>query len=131
MRRRDFIRQSLGAAGALPLAANAFCLAGTDPAPGALLVLVDTRLAASRSYGATAAAQGARISRYNGDLTQLWQQTLLPQWRSGRGAMAGVSTARGWLCLTQLAGEHRWSASAQRMQGSDLVTWKLTPGVRS
>ena len=131
MHRRDFISHSLIVAGALPLTARAFSGIQPDTAPGEFHVLVDTRFAASRRFGEAAAARGARISRYDGDLTRLWQRTLLPQWRAGRGAMAGVSTARGWLCLTQLAGQYRWAARAQRLNGSELVAWSLTPGASS
>jgi len=131
MHRREFMERSLSMAGTLPIAMHAFAESGMQATPGNLHVLVDTRFAASRQFGEISAARGARISRYHGDLTQLWQRALLPQWRSGRGRMAGISTQRGWLCLSQLAGEHRWVAHAQPAQGSELVAWSLAPGVRS
>jgi hypothetical protein len=131
MHRREFIWQSLSLAGAMPLAGLAAPGNDPHPFPATLHVLVDTRFAASRRFGAAAASRGARVSRYDGDLTQLWQNVLLPQWRAHRGNMAGVSTARGWLCLSQLAGEHRWTASMRPLRGPELVAWTLTPGVRS
>jgi hypothetical protein len=131
MHRRDFIWQSLSLAGALPLAAHAARPARAGPSPDALHVLVDTRFAASRRFGETAASRGAQVSRYDGDLTRLWQQTLRPHWRTRRGPMAGVGTARGWLCLSQLAGEHLWSGRMRRIPGSDLVAWTLSPGART
>jgi hypothetical protein len=131
MHRRDFMQKSLSLAGTVPVAAHALTGNSAGPLPQTLHVLVDTRLEASLRFGDAAATRGARISRYHGDLTQLWQQTLQPQWRSGRGQMAGISTGRGWLCLAQLAGEYRWDARARRVQGSELVAWSLTAGMRS
>ena len=128
MRRREFIGQSLAVAGALPALSSAFASPAWPDVSRGLHVLIDTRLPESRRYGELAASRGARISRYQGDLTALWQRSLLAQWRAGRGSMAGISTERGWFCISQLASEHRWKASARRLKTSGLYEWSLTPG---
>ncbi len=130
MLRRDFMLKSLSLASALPAAAQALIRMGTEP-PLVLHVLVDTRFAASQHFGDAASARGARISCYDGDLTQLWQRTLQQQWRSGRGQMAGITTARGWLCLSQLAGGYHWIARARHTEASELIAWSLTAELRA
>jgi hypothetical protein len=130
MHRRDFMLHSMGIAASVPLLRTA--RADTLPAsPAALHVLVDTRFAASRNFGETAAARGAHVSHYDGDLTGLWQRTLQARWRTQRGAMAGIATGRGLLCLEQLAGAQRWHVGSRRAAGVDLVAWTLVPGVLS
>lgn len=127
MHRRDFMLHSIGIAGTVPLLRTAHAGA-MSASPTALHVLVDTRFAASRRYGAAAAARGATVSSYDGDLTRLWQRTLQAQWRTQRGVMAGIATGRGLLCLEQLAGAQRWRVDTRRAAGADLVAWSLVPG---
>jgi len=127
MHRRDFMLQSVGLACAVPWLRTAHADA-VPASPSALHVLVDTRFAASRRFGEAAAARGARVSRYDGDLTWLWQHALQAHWRAQRGVMAGVSTTRGLLCLEQLAGAQRWRVGSRSAAGASLVAWSLVPG---
>jgi hypothetical protein len=118
MNRRRFCLSSVAAtiSGA---AAGLACLpadgqsASVTPAassPGVRLYkfIYDCRYPAGRAFGVAAehARSTAGSVAIGGDITVLWSRDLRPQWSTGGGAIAGLTTARTLFCLEQLAKDH-------------------------
>jgi hypothetical protein len=86
-------------------------------------VIFDTRFEASRHYS-TSWPASAKRSGIAGDVTRLWFDEIGPQWSSGGGTIAGMTTPSALFCLEQLAKDH-WRRVVMRHEHPSiaLVSW--------
>lgn len=77
----------------------------------------------------TAAERLAPVAVFDGDLTKLWVETVLPLWSQGPAVVAGISNPAALFCLEQLArGErHRLVARTALSNGSAAVRFRFAP----
>ena len=109
--RREFLRYAMVS---VPLATSvAFdAAAGVRSAAGDVPsairhVVVDSRHAECRAFGASLAEAGATVHALaDGDATDLWQRTLGPAWSDAPVAVAGLTRAPALFILEQLAWSH-------------------------
>ena len=88
----------------------------TAPSPFDIRYIVtDRRYPQSLAHAEMLAAQCGRTLDVSAGLTRLWQENLLPLWRQGEGAVAGLTTRAVWQCLAEQARSHA------------LLTRELTP----
>jgi hypothetical protein len=66
-------------------------------------VVADSRLEPSLAFATTMARHGVRVSATDGDLTALWFDDLARHFASGNGPIAGLTTSRTALVMTELA----------------------------
>ncbi len=102
--RREFL-QTAAALSAAPLAGRA-AFAENHAAAVLDAVIFDARHAEARGFGARAALLGAPLRPIAGDITDLWQQELLPHWRQAPAAIAGLTERPALFLLERLAWEH-------------------------
>lgn len=103
--RREFL-QSAAALSAAPLAGRTAFADGRLPAVLDAVVF-DSRHSEARDFGARASFHGAALRSIEGDITDLWQNELLPRWRKSPGAIAGLTERPALFLLERLAWEHR------------------------
>lgn len=109
-------RALLGAGGgiaALAAVADAplFAVAAAQPLQATDLsdiryVVTDRRHRQSLVFARAYVARGSRPLEIADGLTRMWQQSLLPLWRTGGGAVAGLTTSAAWRCLAEQARSH-------------------------
>lgn len=110
--RREFLQYAM--VSAVPLAtgaafdAAAGVRSATGDAPSAIRhVVVDSRHAECRAFGASLAEAGAAVHALaDGDATDLWLRTLAPAWSDSPVAVAGLTRAPALFILEQLAWSH-------------------------
>ncbi|HEX6994677.1 MAG TPA: hypothetical protein VF339_11090 [Gammaproteobacteria bacterium] len=103
--RREFLQTAAAALSAAPLAGRAAFADGRGPI--ALdAVIFDSRHADARGFGARAGLLGVPLRAIEGDITDLWQNDLLPRWRSAPAAIAGLTERPALFLLERLAWEH-------------------------
>jgi len=105
MNRREFLQTAAAALSAAPLAGRAAFADGR----GALAfdaVIFDARHAEARDFGARAALLGVPMRAIEGDITEVWQNELLPLWRNAPAAIAGLTERPALFLLERLAWEH-------------------------
>jgi hypothetical protein len=135
MNRRNFCLSSLAtaisgaafAAGSLPTGERAALPVHASAAGAQLYKFVyDRRYPAARSFGAAAehAPSSGGVVAIRGDITELWSRDLEPKWRTGGGAIAGLTSARTLLCLEQLARD-QWMRVAIRTEHAMLAGQKI------
>lgn len=85
-------------------------LVGLSPSPAAAAAppairyaISDRRLPESHAFAAALVARGATRLEVTDGLTELWQAHLLPHWRGGYGAVAGLTSSSIWLGLAEQA----------------------------
>jgi hypothetical protein len=105
-------RQLMGSALALPGLALGHGMAMAPPLPRAPAarvrkVLIDARFAASRRIAQKLFSPGAVLIPLPRDLLGVWHQHLAPARSGSPGAVAGVTTERGFFLLQTLAADHR------------------------
>lgn len=102
--RREFL-QTAAALSAAPLAGRA---AFADGRESVMLeaVIFDARHPEARDFGARAGFLGAPLRSIEGDITELWQNELLPRWRKAPAAIAGLTERPALFLLERLAWEH-------------------------
>ena len=107
-------------------------IASTGPSPAALAILVvDERFAAARVL-ASRTRPGVRRIVLSRDVLDLWHREIEPLVRSGRGAIAGVTTERGAFLFETLGADHRLRVRSRTVHvaaaGTEpLVSWVLGP----
>jgi hypothetical protein len=102
--RRQFL-QTAAALSAAPLAGRVAFAEGRESA--ALdAVVIDTRHAPARDFGARAGLLGAPLRNISGDITDLWQHELLARWKAAPACIAGLTERPALFLLEQLAWEH-------------------------
>jgi hypothetical protein len=135
MNRRNFCLASLAtaisgaavAAGCVPAGERAAPPVDASAAGVRLYKFIyDRRYPAARSFGAAAqrAPCSGGVVAITGDITELWSRDLEPLWRSGGGAIAGLTSARTLLCLEQLARNH-WMRVVIRAEHAVLAGQKF------
>jgi hypothetical protein len=67
--------------------------------------IYDDRNPAAREFGLAARSMADAVA-IRGDVTALWSRDLRGEWLAGRGAIAGMTSARSAFCLEQLARDH-------------------------
>lgn len=103
--RRDILRAAAVSA-ALPLMTGATSAVGAAQARRIALhaFLIDERYSACLSVGARLSGRGAAIHTIpEGDVTQVWLQSIGPAWRREPVAVAGLTARPALFCLEQLA----------------------------
>ena len=106
MTNRREILQAAAVSAALPLMTGA--TSAVDAARGMRIavhaVLIDERYSASLSVGARLHGRGATVHAIpEGDVTQIWLQSIGPAWRREPVAVAGLTARPALFCLEQLA----------------------------
>jgi len=102
--RRQFL-QTAAALSAAPLATRTVFAGGREL--GLLdAVVVDSRHADARAFGEHARAMGVPVGAIEGDITALWSEALLPRWRSGPAALAGLTERPALFLLERLGWDH-------------------------
>ena len=91
-------------------------------------VVFDTRYFGSRAFGEAAARAGRVAVGFPGDVTALWQRSLLPAWAAGACAVAGMTTPSALFCLEQLAKDH-WMRVVLRVEHRRRLCGSLEHGV--
>ena len=104
MNRRDFLKVGLTSGvvagfNSKAIAASLESLALRQPD----LVIADNRFEASRRFGIEAARHGPPSHMIDGDITDLWFETLDPQWRRHPTIIAGMTAPQPLFCLERLA----------------------------
>ncbi|MES2625182.1 MAG: twin-arginine translocation signal domain-containing protein [Pseudomonadota bacterium] len=102
--RRQFL-QTAAALTAAPLAGRA-SFASTHKPTSFAAVIVDSRYAEARAFGARATPLGAPVREIEGDITDLWQNELLGHWKNSRAAVVGLTERPALFLLENLAWEH-------------------------
>jgi hypothetical protein len=67
--------------------------------------IYDDRDPTAREFGLAARGVADAVA-IRGDVTALWSRGLHGEWSAGRGAIAGMTSARSAFCLEQLARDH-------------------------
>jgi hypothetical protein len=111
--------------------------AASRPSVRLYTFIYDCRYSASRAFGVAAerARSTAGTVAIGGDITALWSRDLRPQWSAGGGAIAGMTTARTFFCLEQLAKDH-WMRVVTRaehaiVEGNEIAHRLTAPGPSS
>lgn len=104
MNRRDFLKVGLtigvvAGFNSKAIAASLEALVLRQPD----LVIADDRFEASRRFGDEAARNGLPHHMIDGDITDLWFETLDPQWRRHPTIIAGMTAPQPLFCLERLA----------------------------
>ena len=113
-------------------AASALGVAGrwthrpSRPALPVALVVVDERFDLARTVAGSLGLPNVPRVVLPRDLLGLWHGQLSPVLRTGRQAIAGVTTERGFFLLRTLAADQRARVLSRTDQGS-LVSWLLGP----
>jgi len=98
-------------------------------------VLFDTRFAAARSFGRTAAWRGESVHGFEGDITDVWYHDLHPRWQKGAAAIAGLTAHGALFCLEQLAWDVRMRVvyrAEHRYEGHEpLYSWIIAPRTKT
>jgi len=102
--RREFLRTA-AALSAAPLAGRAAFAGGRERAALAA-VIIDSRHAEARDFGARAGTLGAPLHVIEGDVTNLWQNELLGRWKAAPAAVAGLTERPALFLLERLAWDH-------------------------
>lgn len=66
-------------------------------------IVTDQRLPHSLTFARTLSMQGGQLLQVTEGLTRLWQESLVPLWRTPEGAVAGLTTIAVWHCLAEQA----------------------------
>lgn len=107
MNRREFVAASSAVAAGLTCGLSSATAPTQTPVfRDIACVLFDRRFEQSRAFGAAAERLHQCVFGIDGDLTALWTGHLDPLWRSGTGAVVGMTTAAGLVCLQQLAAQY-------------------------
>jgi hypothetical protein len=103
------------------------------PGPRIALLVVDERYDVARMLARSLAAPDIRRVALPRDVLDLWHQQLALVCRSGRHAIAGITTERGFFLLHTLAADHRMRVlsravhAAPRTDHEPLVSWLFGP----
>lgn len=120
---------------ASPAASNAVPHAATSPAPLApaarpssplAVVVVDKRFDAAPALSRSLAAPDVPRLALPRDVLEFWHRQLAPLCATGRHAIGGVTTERGFFLLRTLAADHRLRVKSRRAHGA-LVSWVIGP----
>jgi hypothetical protein len=97
-----------GTALAIGVAAPLRALARAESAARwAPLVIVDHAVADAPQFATAAAARGAAVRALRqGDIGALWMNEIEPRWRTGRGAIAGLTAGGPLFCLELFARDY-------------------------
>jgi hypothetical protein len=109
--------------GTAALAASTQLPALAAPAGSPRLVLCDHRYFDCL----TAADHAATVAVFDGDLTKLWVENVLPLWRKGPAVIAGVASPAALFCLEQLARGERHRLVARSPLGGSAVRFRFAP----
>lgn len=105
---RRHVLKLAGVSGALTLGAGLISGASMARSTPIAYVVTDQRLAHSMAFGESLMAQGATRLEVTQGLTDLWQKNLVPLWRKGGAAVAGLTSRAVWDCLhAQALGQFR------------------------
>ena len=66
-------------------------------------VITDRRHKESLEFGQAIVSNGASRLELTDGFTRMWQETLLPLWRAGAGAVVGLTSPEAWHCLAEQA----------------------------
>jgi len=102
--RREFL-QTAAALSAAPVASRA-AFAGRRKPPIFDAVIIDSRHSEARDFGRHADLLGAALRTIAGDITNLWQNELLGNWKDVPAAVAGLTERPALFLLERLAWEH-------------------------
>lgn len=107
------------------------------------IIVYDRRSLISRQTAAMASAAAAwELIGFDGDVTDVWSNTLQPLWAAQRRSIAGLSTPAGLFCIEQMAATYRMKVAmrcdfidgAESSNGIGptgfltlLMDWKTTP----
>lgn len=80
----------------------------SEPAAAPEIIVYDRRTLIARQTAAmaSAAAEWGLIG-FDGDVTDVWSNTLQPLWAAERRSVAGLSTPAGLFCIEQMAATYR------------------------
>jgi len=106
MNRREFVAASSAVAAAIGCPRLPAATRAGSPGLDVSWVLFDRRFGPSRAFGSAAADLRQRIYGIEGNVTEFWTEHLDALWRTGTGAVAGMTTAASLVCLEQLAAQH-------------------------
>lgn len=100
------------------------------PAPVARIalaaVVVDERFDSARTLSRSLAAPDVPRLALTRDVLDFWHHQLAALCASGRHAIGGVTTERGFFLLRTLAADHRLRVRSRRAHGA-LVSWVIGP----
>jgi len=127
--RRQFL-QTAAVLSAAPLASRAVFAGGREF--GLLeAVVVDTRHGEAFAFGERAQTMGVPVRPIEGDITDLWSQVLLPRWRSGPVALAGMTERPALFLLERLGWDHGLRVVFEAEHGPDGLGGIMHSVVRS
>jgi hypothetical protein len=110
--------------GTAALAASTRLPAFASPAQPPRLFLCDRR----HLDCLTMADRAAPLALFDGDLTKLWVEKVLPLWNEGPAVIAGMSNPAALFCLEQLArGERHRLVARTALTGSGAVRFRFAP----
>lgn len=104
--RREFLQTAAAALSAAPIAGRAAFADGRRATLAFDAVIFDVRHAEARDFGSRAGLLGVPLRAIEGDITDLWQNELLPRWRNAPAAIAGLTERPALFLLERLAWEH-------------------------
>jgi hypothetical protein len=126
---------ALGAASRLghALESSTQPVAATATATATAVVIVDERFEVARALARSLALPAIPRVVLPRDVLALWHRQLAPLCQTGRHAIAGVTTERGFFLLRTLAADHRMrvlssnALATRRADHEPLVSWTLGP----
>jgi hypothetical protein len=145
--RREFLQASV-AASLLPLTLEADAHGPEAGAPrtrteplldACYAVLADRRFSEAEAYAREARRQGARVVRFDGDITDFWFHDLSLRWRRGPAAIAGFTAPGPLFCLERWGWDHGLYVVSRVEQGLSrapdaltgerqlLIAWAIAP----
>jgi hypothetical protein len=95
------------------------------PRASLALVIVDERFESARGVAGSLAGPDIPRVALPRDVLELWYPQLASVCRSGRHAIAGVTTERGLFLLQTLAADHRMRLLSRAGHDESLVSWVL------
>jgi hypothetical protein len=91
--------------------------AGTQPLAYGQGFIYDQRFPQGRGQARAARRRGMWVQAFEGDVTDLWLNSLRPHWAAGRGAVTGLTSVSALFCLEQMACDERYRVVQKELLG--------------